>query len=1299
MYMKYLITFLALGGLALNGTELLPNGTFEQRFKEWRYPDWAGKPEPGQIVADTVYGGNFAYRMGREGDKQNDLYAGFRPEPGKSVQVSMMLKGENLGENDVEIRILRSVRGEDGKSKVLGWANNPAGSGVNLLAKAGGSFDWKEVRFVIDGREFPENVTQCSLYFKRADNGKGFLWIDEVSVQSLDEKPSAVNKLADWQYEKWRNVPEPGGIDRAVSRTGGGSYAMFRPGQQGVNLYQRIPWTPGQGVKITFFLKADGVAQKDVTIRLLAQHSGQNRFVAMPPGSGVNVLGTYGGDFDWKEVTLTIPADAMPFDGGSLLLFINRADNGRGKLFIDDLTVEPLKAGPEKAVTNLFPADGSFEGGNAFFPLPPDEAFAFHGRRSARIDAALGGVSTGYLFRVMRPNLPYTLSGYARADKPGALEIRANSNRYEEIGAAKLDLPAGEWKRFAVRLKPQNQVSSFGIRVEKPEGVTVWLDALQLAEGNSPGAYAPEAPLSAGIDRTGAPGEIVFAGGQPLRQSVRVFNNLDRPLNVKVRASLDSFGGEEKELFAGEFALKGGEPWVKELTLLDAPRTGYHVLRLRAEAEGKTYSASFPVAVTPPPVAAKGESFFGLHPMGPTSPEILSRIGVKATRDMPGWGYTPEKDGAYQFSAHRFRYADAGMAGLMSIKIGNVPARLRIPGKPFADFAEANRFAKQMVEFYSPKIRDWEIENEPDLVWPGLYKTGPEEAAREYAAYVNSAAPVIKAVRPGLRLLASGVSGVDFNAGFPFTRTVLKEAGGVIDIIPVHPYANARYVGADRADIGPEANEVYRKTRDLQRMIAEAGGRQPVWFGEIGWALDVDADYLSDAALRHAQYLSRLMLIGKALGVEKVMYFLADFCIEKERFYYGIWRNTLPLPAALAYAASARMLEDAIPYATVSNSDIQCFVYRNRDGRPLAALWTANGAEAGATLPLDAKKLAAFDLFGAPLKLEKAEIKLSGSPVYLLYDGETGAFADALKQSKYDLPPVEAGWRLRNASSLELTLTNLRSAPVEGRATLSGADWREPERAISIAPGKTQTLVFDSGSSLNGRELTLGVKSNLGELNGRYRAEFLSCPAGTPVDFARAELPETGRLPRMASRDYLIPNDPENGYEGAEDLSVESAVRWDAEKLYLAIDVRDDIHRQENTAERLWAGDSIQFALDTRADALPNVHSFGPDDYELSFGLTKSGPAKAFEYLYERGRRDAALAEVECNVFRKGDTTCYRIAVPWKTLKLKPFPGMIFGMNFIANDDDGHGRNYWMGLTPGIGEAKNPYAYRKFVLE
>ena len=224
------------------------------------------------------------------------------------------------------------------------------------------------------------------------------------------------------------------------------------------------------------------------------------------------------------------------------------------------------------------------------------------------------------------------------------------------------------------------------------------------------------------------------------------------------------------------------------------------------------------------------------------------------------------------------------------------------------------------------------------------------------------------------------------------------------------------------------------------------------------------------------------------------------------------------------------------------------------------------------------------------------------------------------------------------------------------------------------------------------------VDSTLGELTARYRAEFLPCPAGRP-GFRSPELPAAGRLPSMASRDYLIPNDPENGYDGPADLSIESAIGHDSDNLYLAINVRDDVHFQPFSAGKLWAADSIQLVIDTRADALPNVYGFAPDDYEMSFGLTPNGPDKEFDYIYERGRAAASLKQVECNIFRSGDLTCYRIAIPWKVLNMEPENGTVFGLNFIANDHDGHGRNYWMGLTPGIGEAKNPYAYRKFILQ
>ena len=114
--MKYnLLLPLLLAGTAAGAAELLPNGTFEQKFKGWHYADYAGKPEPGAVVSDIVYGGNFAYRMGIPGDKGNDLYTGFKPVPGQDHQVTLMWKSDGLPPGDAEIRILRN-----GGGKVIG---------------------------------------------------------------------------------------------------------------------------------------------------------------------------------------------------------------------------------------------------------------------------------------------------------------------------------------------------------------------------------------------------------------------------------------------------------------------------------------------------------------------------------------------------------------------------------------------------------------------------------------------------------------------------------------------------------------------------------------------------------------------------------------------------------------------------------------------------------------------------------------------------------------------------------------------------------------------------------------------------------------------------------------------------------------------------------------------------------------------------------------------------------------------------------------------------------------------------
>jgi len=71
---------------------------------------------------------------------------------------------------------------------------------------------------------------------------------------------------------------------------------------------------------------------------------------------------------------------------------------------------------------------------------------------------------------------------------------------------------------------------------------------------------------------------------------------------------------------------------------------------------------------------------------------------------------------------------------------------------------------------------------------------------------------------------------------------------------------------------------------------------------------------------------------------------------------------------------------------------------------------------------------------------------------------------------------------------------------------------------------------------------------------------------------------------------------------GPDDLSGRIVVAYDDEFLYLAAEIRDDIHSQPNADDQVWQGDSIQFACAGR----PWENS---KRYELTAALTTKGAA------------------------------------------------------------------------------------------
>jgi len=173
------------------------------------------------------------------------------------------------------------------------------------------------------------------------------------------------------------------------------------------------------------------------------------------------------------------------------------------------------------------------------------------------------------------------------------------------------------------------------------------------------------------------------------------------------------------------------------------------------------------------------------------------------------------------------------------------------------------------------------------------------------------------------------------------------------------------------------------------------------------------------------------------------------------------------------------------------------------------------------------------------------------------------------------------------------------------------------------------------------------------------------------------------------SQDRIQPPDPA-GWRGPDDLSARASLAWDEEHLYLLVRVTDDKHVTPNL-QSFWDSDSLQVAVDMRNDANTNP-GFEEDDREYGVVVDAEGAHTFRTHPSTRQPNFRAAGR------RAGTETLYEMAFPWPELGREPKPGMVFSLNFIANENDGHGRKYWMGLTPGIGEGKLPGQYQDFYL-
>ncbi len=946
---------------------------------------------------------------------------------------------------------------------------------------------------------------------------------------------------------------------------------------------------------------------------------------------------------------------------------------------------------------NLLDFDTSFETGSAPWMARAEEGEAFHGRRSLLLPPGTTGFLGGVLFKRLPPFVPMTYSFHARG--PGRLKVQlVNQDNWSNLAVREFDV-GSEWRRYSLTIPPQLRTAAMRMDLSKDAESAIRLDAVQLNPGKDLAPYAPETAVAAGFDPLPEPGRILFASSQPLKAVLRVHSRLSQPQAMRVEWSTESHAGPC--VARGSFGLEStpGDAAVSILEVLPRQTRGYYVVRVRVAAEGNDRetlaTCDWPLVVADPPHPAEPSSFLGLFPCGQLPREALRRIGAAWLRPVRRWRHAERTaQGDYLFdpeSRGEFHW-------MQTISLSAMPPEFAAPDGRLANVGEAARYMAALVGAYRDEYRVWEIENEPDLSWkvPGLDMAG---RASDYADVVKAVAPRIRERQPDALILAGGISGVDFDFNGLFLRRTLQVAGSAIDVVPAHPYSHARYIDERGRDLGPGESGMSEKFELVKNIIRETGGRQDVWAGEIGWGVDCREDFLGASARRHAAYLLRTLLIARAHDVKKVMYFLSELCLENDYFYYGLWRNQSPMPAAAVFAAAGSLLENVESGREHVKGDLRFAIYRSLDGGSLGAVWMESKSDKlEMTLPLTPAEVEVRDMFNAPLVLPEGrpiKLKVDGEPTFLLSKLSVERLEAALLAADNRQFPLRVNWQVSGDRDLDLILHNITDEPVEigGRVSGYGLKVEPGLDGIRIAPNGSTRVSLKASGDVAERLLTLDVTARRQRRRLVFTPIIEHCP-GHGLDSAWSV--------DLEDRLSLLPADPGIPWEGAEDLSARVRLSWDEQSLIVEATVRDDVHRANPAAGSAWNGDAMQLAICPEAVETPRNHGYVPDDLELNLVLRPEGGRIEVGYAGKRTPEDVVEA---CRLVasRTDDKTRYRCSIPWSLFGVTKPEGTVFGINFTINDCDlpdevPATRQYWMGLTPGIGEGKDPRLFRKFIM-
>ncbi len=146
-------------------------------------------------------------------------------------------------------------------------------------------------------------------------------------------------------------------------------------------------------------------------------------------------------------------------------------------------------------------------------------------------------------------------------------------------------------------------------------------------------------------------------------------------------------------------------------------------------------------------------------------------------------------------------------------------------------------------------------------------------------------------------------------------------------------------------------------------------------------------------------------------------------------------------------------------------------------------------------------------------------------------------------------------------------------------------------------------------------------------------------------------------------------------WNNTSDLSATYGLAWDDLYLYVAIDVRDDIHVQTEVGETIFKGDSVEILFDRDIEDDAWVRKLSSDDYQigLSPGSFSNISVKTQVYRWYPVGQSGTISTAKIESRNTGVGYMLEAALPWSILGTTVTSGDEYGFVLSVSDNDSVG--------------------------